>query len=150
MDQTAENMSLSVPGVSDRGWKASAVLEPHTYLILKEKADGITVRLNNYRTNKDELWENAQNASEAAALPEMSKKDALSWVYTNYITNTKDQERRTTTITLSNLEKQPVISNVSGLEGNYTDPEVEYNAETKTATITVTSNGYVYFDIKAE
>ena len=80
----------------------------------------------------------------------MSKKDALSWVYTNYITNTKDQERRTTTITLSNLEKQPVISNVSGLEGNYTDPEVEYNAETKTATITVTSNGYVYFDIKAE
>ena len=150
VNQTAENMSLSVPGVTGGEWNVSAVLEPHTYLIIKEKSDGITVRLNNYRTNKDELWEGAQNASEAAVLPEMSKKDALSWVYTNYINNTQDQERRTTTITLTNLENEPTINNVSGLEGNYTTPEIVYDAETKTANITVISNGYVYFDIMAE
>ena len=51
---------------------------------------------------------------------------------------------------MTNLENEPTINNVSGLEGYYTTPEIVYDAETKTANITVISNGYVYFDIMAE
>lgn len=148
--QTGENMALDISSQAGETWSAAVTLEPHTSLILQEKEKGISVRLNNYRTSKDALWEGADTASEAAALPEMTKKDALAWVYTDYICNPQDQERRTTTIKLTGLSGEPVIKNVTGLEGHYVLPAVSYDAETGSAEITVTSNGYVYFDIAKE
>lgn len=142
--QTAENMEMII---GDKQVKASAILEPHSYVILQEKDNTVSVKVNNYRTNKDELWEGATTASEAASLPEMTKKEALSWVFSNYIHNTQDQERRETTIILSGWDHNPEIKNIEGLDGNYSDPSVTYDEKTGTVQITVMSNGYVYFDI---
>lgn len=75
------------------------------------------------------------------------KKDALSWVFSNYIHNTKDQERRETTITLSGWNHNPEIKNIEGVNGNYSNPSVTYDEKTGTVQITIISNGYVYFDI---
>lgn len=142
--QTAENMEMII---GDKQVEASAILEPHSYVILQEKDNTVSVKVNNYRTNKDELWEGATTASEAASLPEMTKKEALSWVFSNYIHNTQDQERRETTIILSGWDHNPEIKNIEGLDGNYSDPSVTYDEKTGTVQITVMSNGYVYFDI---
>lgn len=145
--QTGSGMSLSLS--SDVTWTASVTMEPHTYMILDASEDGVSVRLNNYRVNKDELWASASNASEAQALTQMTKPEALTWVYTNYINNTQDSVRRTTTLTLTGLDSEPTISNITGLTNGYAAPTVNYNAETGVATITITCNGYVYFDIIA-
>lgn len=142
--QTAENMEMII---DDKKVKASAILEPHSYVVLQEKDNVVSVKVNNYRTNKDELWEDATTTSEAASLPEMTKKEALSWVFSNYIHNTKDQERRETTITLSGWNHNPEIKNIEGVDGNYSNPSVTYDEKTGTVQITVISNGYVYFDI---
>lgn len=144
VNQTAENMEMII---DDKKVKASAILEPHSYVVLQEKDNVVSVKVNNYRTNKDELWEDATTTSEAASLPEMTKKEALSWVFSNYIHNTKDQERRETTITLSGWNHNPEIKNIEGVDGNYSNPSVTYDEKTGTVQITVISNGYVYFDI---
>ena len=142
--QTAENMEMII---DDKKVKVSAILEPHSYVVLQEKDNVVSVKVNNYRTNKDELWEDATTTSEAASLPEMTKKEALSWVFSNYIHNTQDQERRETTITLSGWNHNPEIKNIEGVDGNYSNPSVTYDEKTGTVQITVISNGYVYFDI---
>ena len=144
VNQTAENMEMII---DDKKVKASAILEPHSYVVLQEKDNVVSVKVNNYRTNKDELWEDATTTSEAASLPEMTKKEALSWVFSNYIHNTQDQERRETTITLSGWNHNPEIKNIEGVDGNYSNPSVTYDEKTGTVQITVISNGYVYFDI---
>lgn len=144
VNQTAENMEMII---DDKKVKASAILEPHSYVVLQEKDNVVSVKVNNYRTNKDELWEDATTTSEAASLPEMTKKEALSWVFSNYIHNTKDQERRETTIALSGWNHNPEIKNIEGVDGNYSNPSVTYDEKTGTVQITVISNGYVYFDI---
>ena len=144
VNQTAENMEMII---DDKKVKASAILEPHSYVVLQEKDNVVSVKVNNYRTNKDELWEDATTTSEAASLPEMTKKEAFSWVFSNYIHNTQDQERRETTITLSGWNHNPEIKNIEGVDGNYSNPSVTYDEKTGTVQITVISNGYVYFDI---
>ena len=144
VNQTAENMEMII---DDKKVKVSAILEPHSYVVLQEKDNVVSVKVNNYRTNKDELWEDATTTSEAASLPEMTKKEALSWVFSNYIHNTQDQERRETTITLSGWNHNPEIKNIEGVDGNYSNPSVTYDEKTGTVQITVISNGYVYFDI---
>ena len=116
-------------------------------MCIRDRDNAVSVKVNNYRTNKDELWKGATTASEAASLPQMTKKDALSWVFSNYIHNTKDQERRETTITLSGWNHNPEIKNIEGVNGNYSNPSVTYDEKTGTVQITIISNGYVYFDI---
>ena len=133
--------------VQDKTYTLNAELEPHTYAMFEEGQTGIEVYINNYRTDKDQLWEGASNAEEAAALTGKTKKEGLSWIYTNYINNTQDSIRRTTTITIENLDQAPTITNVQGLSGHYSSPSIEYNQDERTATITISCNGYVSFDI---
>lgn len=144
--QSSQNMTFSEVDGGD-GWTAGVTMEPHTSLILERKESGVNVRLNNYRTNKDELWNSSETAAQARVLPEFSKTDALNWVYTNYINNTQDEIMRTTTITLAGLSGEPVIENLVGLDGNYQVPTVVYDAQNGSAEISITCNGYVYFDI---
>lgn len=148
--QAGENMILT--GTDDVGeeWTADITLEPHTYAILEGSKNKVNVNLNNYRVNKDGLWEGASNANEATQLPQLSKQDAIDWVYTNYINQTKDQEKRSSTIVINGLMSKPEIENVTGLEGNYEIPEIDYDAENHSATITILTNGYINFDVVLE
>lgn len=114
---------------------------------MEDNNQSINIKLNNYRTNKDSLWEGAKNADEAKKLPEMSKVDALNWVYDSYIKNTNNGEKRTSVIKLMNIDKAPTITNVNGIEGSYDIPTVKYNSETRSAEITIKNNGNIDFDI---
>ena len=143
--QTGTDMKLSLS--NGKEMYADVTLDPHTSVILHGKDSKIEVRLNNYRTNKEELWEGATNAEEAKKLPQMSKDEALTWVHEHYINHTKNGERRSSVIVLKEVEQTPVIENVTGLNGTYDMPQVQYDPQKKQAVITVNNNGYLYFDV---
>lgn len=143
--QTGTDMKLSL--LNGKEVYTDVTLNPHTSVILHGKDSKIEVRLNNYRTNKEELWKGASNAEEAKKLPQMSKDEALTWVHENYINHTKNGERRNSVIVLKELDQAPVIENVTGLNGTYDMPQVQYDPQKKQAVITVNNNGYLYFDI---
>lgn len=147
INQTGDDMTLTGTVGNDKDWTAKVEMEPHTYLIMDSSDNKVHIRLNNYRVNKDELWEGAENAAQAGRLPSWDKPTALDWIDKNYIHNTKDQEKRTTTIVLKGVEEKPSIENVQGLKNNFETPVVTYDAQEKTATVTITCNGYVYFDV---
>lgn len=150
-NQTAE--SLIIPNThTDKAklWDAEVTLEPHTFVIMEGAENKVSVHLNNYRVDKSELWAGANNAAEAIRLPKLQKQDAVEWIHDNYIGDTKDTVKRTSTLVFKNLEKAPVIEKVSGLTDRYDIPEVSYQADTKTATVTVSSNGYVSFEVVVE
>lgn len=48
---------------------------------------------------------------------------------------------------MKGLGHNPEISNISGLSGNYSAPQVSYDEANDMAEIIVESNGYVYFDV---
>lgn len=151
VNQVAE--SLLIPNTaaqSDKLWDAKVTLEPHTFVILQGAKDKVSVKLNNYRVDKDELWEGATNAYAAINLRKVQKQEAVEWIDSEYIQNTKDAVKRISKLELRNVEKKPVIKNLRGLAGGYEEPVLEYDELTKTATVTVSSNGYIYFDILTE
>lgn len=148
VNQVAE--SIKIPNTTDRSgnqWDTKLTLEPHTFAILKGENNKLSVKLNNYRVNKDELWKGADNAARASKLKKVEKQEAVEWVAEHYIGDPKDNEKRTTKIEIKNLNFKPVIENVTGLLNGYDKPVVSYSSDTKTATILINSNGYVYFDV---
>lgn len=149
---TQKGKDLTLLGTSEVGkeWTADVTIEPHTYIYMESSNSKLNVQLNNYRVNKDELWEGASTANEASLLPQWSKQTAIDWVHTNYINRTKDQEKRISTIIVKGLKSKPRIENVTGLAGNYDAPLVKYDADSQSATVTINSNGYINFDIVSE
>lgn len=97
--------------------------------------------------DKSELWMGASNAAEARALPQLTKQSAIDWVASNYIVNTKDQVNRESIIVIHGLGSKPSVEKLSGLTGNYEEPVIDYDAETKTTTVTINNNGYIDFDL---
>lgn len=119
----------------------------HTFTMMKEEKDGINVYLNNYRVNKDSVWEGV-----TAATPNWNtdvNTDLQDWVrdwYCNDELRADGEDTfRTTTYTLTGLEAAPTVSVVRGLEGGYKTPVVNFSDGT--ATIEIASNGYVEFTI---
>lgn len=145
--QTGEDMVLANTGEEGKEWSANVTIEPHTYVIFEGFDGKLNVNLNNYRVNKDELWEGASTSDEAKQLPEMSKQEAIDWVYTNYINHTKDEEKRLSTIVINEITSEPKIENLSGLEDNYQTPEIDYDPEKNRATVTINANGYIHFNL---
>ena len=121
-------------------------VEPHTFAIMEKAANGISVYLNNYRVNKDKIWENYG--------PDMTKWDPdvnklmEAWLEDNYMENAEDGKDtyRETVFTLTGLNEKPEVAVTSQKETDFT-VNVAYDEATKAATITVKANGFVYFDI---
>ena len=136
--------------VSVSGQSVEVEMTPHTFTIMeKNAANTISVYLNNYRVNKDEIWE-GYNSSVWKWDPDVNTL-MQEWIEGSYIVNTKDgsETYRETTFTLTDLEKEPVVNVTRQKETDFTTT-VDYDAETGTAVITVKANGYVYFTIGEE
>ncbi|HEL2441182.1 TPA: hypothetical protein TZY57_000794 [Streptococcus suis] len=67
--------------------------------------------------------------------------------YNTYIHNTPSSEQRETVYVLKNVSKQPTIEILNSSDSNIVAPNVEYNSESKIATIRILSNGYVDLNI---
>lgn len=140
-----KNQNANIPLEGET--RMDVTMTPHTYVILSEAEGNITVKLNNYRVDKDSIWENYGSAPNNERWDTDHNTKLQDWVRDEYIPAPADDELRTTTFKLENIEAKPKVQITAGQDGQYETPTVTYDAEGKTATVTVKSNGYVDFTI---
>ena len=131
-------------------------LTPHTYLIAHETADSIEIDLNNFRTDKDELWVSGESEN-----PDWTSygddwngdhKDYVQYYMKYHISNPKldkDRDLRSTVITL-HTEERPTAA-VTRTGGSAKLGETEFYTETYengVYTLTITHNGQVNVTIR--
>ncbi len=92
--------------------------------------------------------EGATDATSARALPQLSKPDAIDWVYNNYIHNTANSEQRQTVYVMKNVKVKPTIEILKSTDSDIQTPQIEFDEVTKTARITVVNNGFAEFLIR--
>lgn len=131
-------------------------LTPHTYLIAHETADSIKIDLNNFRTDKDELWVPGESEN-----PDWTSfgndwngdhKDYVQDYMKYHISNPKldkDRDLRSTVITLHTEERPTAVVTRNGgsrsLADNAFYTETDENG---IYTLTITHNGQVNVTIR--
>ena len=131
-------------------------LTPHTYLIAHETADSIKIDLNNFRTDKDELWVPGESEN-----PDWTSfgndwngdhKDYVQDYMKYHISNPKldkDRDLRSTVITLHTEERPTVVVTRNGGSTKLADDNFYTEAyENGVYTLTITHNGQVNVTIR--
>lgn len=123
-------------------------MQPHTFTIMEKGTDGkISVYLNNYRVNKDVIWDGYTSTTQKWD-PDVNNLFE-NWLEDNYMTNPADgaDTFRETVYTISGLSEEPVITVNRQMNAAFADLQVAFDAENGVATITALGNGYLHFDI---
>ena len=131
-------------------------LTPHTYLIAHETADSIKIDLNNFRTDKDELWVPGESEN-----PDWTSfgndwngdhKDYVQDYMKYHISNPKldkDRDLRSTVITLHTGERPAAVVTRNGGSTKLADDNFYTEAyENGVYTLTITHNGQVNVTIR--
>ena len=114
------------------GLALSATLDLHTYMILEDNTDSVDIELVNLRLDTYDV--SVGNESDGQFRNSIVKGKKMD----------KEKDRRTTKIALTGFEVIPEVK-VSG--NNNPTAEVEFDPNTKTATITIVSNGKVIISV---
>lgn len=161
----------------------SATVEPHTFLWMQESGeDSISVSLNNYRINAEEIifknkynwkWDGSSATGQGVSNAKLTVYRYMA--YYNAVNAQKDVENldvvtkneqpridqlspndnelRTTTFKITKVSKEPKVELVKGQAPDtdgavqYKEPKVDYDEQTKTATIIIQTNGWVELKI---
>ena len=131
-------------------------LTPHTYLIAHETADSIKIDLNNFRTDKDELWVPGESEN-----PDWTSfgndwngdhKDYVQDYMKYHISNPKldkDRDLRSTVITLHTGERLTAVVTRNGGSTKLADDNFYTETyENGVYTLTITHNGQVNVTIR--
>ena len=131
-------------------------LTPHTYLIAHETADSIKIDLNNFRTDKDELWVPGESEN-----PDWTSfgndwngdhKDYVQDYMKYHISNPKldkDRDLRSTVITLHTEERPTAVVTRNGGSTKLADDKFYTETyENGVYTLTITHNGQVNVTIR--
>lgn len=131
-------------------------LTPHTYLIAHETADSIKIDLNNFRTDKDELWVPGESEN-----PDWTSfgndwngdhKDYVQDYMKYHISNPKldkDRDLRSTVITLHTEERPTAVVTRNGGSTKLADDKFYTETyENGIYTLTITHNGQVNVTIR--
>lgn len=129
---------------------------PHTYLIAQETADSIEIDINNFRTDKDELWVPGESEN-----PDWTSfgddwngdhKDYVQDYMKYHISNPKldkDRDLRSTMITLHTEERPTAVVTRNGGSTKLADDNFYTEAyENGVYTLTITHNGQVNVTIR--
>ena len=132
------------------------ILTPHTYLIAHETADSIKIDLNNFRTDKDELWVPGESEN-----PDWTSfgndwngdhKDYVQDYMKYHISNPKldkDRDLRSTVITLHTGERTTAVVTRNGGSTKLADDNFYTETyENGIYTLTITHNGQVNVTIQ--
>lgn len=132
------------------------ILTPHTYLIAHETADSIKIDLNNFRTDKDELWVPGESEN-----PDWTSfgndwngdhKDYVQDYMKYHISNPKldkDRDLRSTVITLHTEERPTAVVTRNGGSTKLADDNFYTETyENGVYTLTITHNGQVNVTIR--
>lgn len=131
-------------------------LTPHTYLIAHETADSIKIDLNNFRTDKDELWVPGESENpDWTSFGNDWNGDHMDYVqdYMKYhISNPKldkDRDLRSTVITLHTGERPTAVVTRNGGSTKLADDNFYTETyENGIYTLTITHNGQVNVTIR--
>ena len=132
------------------------ILTPHTYLIAHETADSIKIDLNNFRTDKDELWVPGESENpDWTSFGNDWNGDHEDYVqdYMKYhISNPKldkDRDLRSTVITLHTGERPTAVVTRNGGSTKLADDNFYTETyENGIYTLTITHNGQVNVTIQ--
>lgn len=114
------------------GLDLSTSLDLHTYMILEDNIDSVDIELVNLRLDTE------------AVCTGKEKSNSFINSYLKGGKMDREKDRRTTKIALTGFEEIPKVK-VSG--NNNPTAEVEFDPNTKTATITIVSNGKVTVNV---
>lgn len=131
-------------------------LTPHTYLIAHETADSIKIDLNNFRTDKDELWVPGESENpDWTSFGNDWNGDHMDYVqdYMKYhISNPKldkDRDLRSTVITLHTGDRPTTVVTRNGGSTKLADDNFYTETyENGIYTLTITHNGQVNVTIR--
>lgn len=124
-------------------------MTPHTYLLAEQTEDGVEIELNNYRADKDEIWDGYDGAYEDRWNGDWNHY-CEDYMLANYLPNPKDDELRPTVIsfTLPAGSEKPDLQ-ITGEAGRYEYQE-SYDEETGAYILTVDHNGQVSLSLREE
>lgn len=123
-------------------------MAPHTYAIVDESPDKISITLQNYRVSKRSMWEQSGNF-DASQSWKQGELDLSNWLSEHYCVNPDDSELQETTIILNAKPgiERPRVS-VGGDEGRYSHEDT-WDAETGRYTMRIRHNGEVRIALQA-
>ena len=148
-DNQNVNQSAAVFTEGAASENISFELTPHTYLLAEQTEDGVEIALNNYRADKDEIWEDYDGDYEDRWNGDWNNY-CQEYMLANYLPNPKIDELRPTVIsfTLPAGSEKPELE-ITGDEGQYEYTE-SYEKETGAYSLTVNHNGQVNISLKED
>lgn len=162
-ENNAQN-AVIVPKTATFATQMELALTPHTYLVTSEAADTLTIDLNNFRADKDELWvsgKSLNNTDWATVSPDGSWNGDVHRHVTEYMAyhidnpqlDKRDNERhdlRDTVIKLT-VNEQPTATVTRVGQGSRSLADNAFYTETYengVYTLTITHNGQVNVTIR--
>lgn len=83
---------------------------PHTFAIIdKPENQHISIYLNNYRTDKSELWQKYPSESDDDGLPRMTQGSVTQYMRTEFIDNPTDNIQRISVVKISGCQTEPFV-----------------------------------------
>lgn len=126
--------------------KVHVDVTPHTFVIMSQDNNGISVHMNNYRVNKDSIWEGYSSSSTKwnTDINDLMQK----WVTEEYSVNPDDGEFRETVFCIQGMTQKPLVSVDRAMEDSYEELKIDYNEAADETVITVKSNGYMNINVR--
>lgn len=150
-----ETMSLQY----DNNFTAKLTIEPHTFGMLSADENFLNIHINNFRVNKDKIWEGYAQVDNPDGSTSVIKPDDQwnddnpqmnIWLENTYMkTIPSDLEMRITKIELEGLAGEPEVWVTEGIEFmTEGEPQVVFDSNTGNAFITIKCNGEVNIEVR--
>lgn len=151
---TDQNTTASVPLQYNTCSSLSLDYPAHTFSVVTEQSDGISIYLNNYRTDKSSLWTQYPNTSYTTGgvtygdntAARMTQYTVQQYVKNTFIDNPVHNTLRLSVITITGCTAQPTYTLTDRSSHAVSSASASY-AE-GTWTLTVSHNGPVDLDIQ--
>ncbi len=136
---TDSTTQAGIPLIYNSCDSLSLAFTPHTFAVVSERTDGLDLYLNNYRTDKDYLWDLYPSVSDSDGLASMAYFDPLDYLESYFIDNPTDDSLRRSVVTVAGCAAEP--SYAWNDRGSHDASSVSAAYDNGTFTLTVMHNG---------
>ena len=118
----------------------------HTFSVVTEKADGFSIYLNNYRTDKSALWAQYPSVSDDDGKARMTQYSVQNYIKKTFIDHPTHNTLRQSVITVTGCAVQPTYTLTD--RGDHAASSASATYDNGTWTLTVSHNGPVDLQIQ--
>lgn len=112
---------------------------PHTFCVVNAKEQELHLYLNNYRTDKDDLWAQYPKTSEDDGLARMTQSTVQSYMLNTFIDHPTHDQLRESVVRLTGCKRRPVVRWTD--RGYHATSTVQETWTNGTLTLTIRHNG---------